>query len=302
MRSVAIVTDSASDIRLEIALRLGISVIPMRINMGGGDFRDGVDICIGQYLDVMRSMRTSPKTSMPSPTDFLQVYQALAERGYTEILSIHVSGVLSSTVDFARHLATSVFEDLHIDVVDSRAATVAEGAVVLEAAAVAAAGGSLDETLARALAIRDSVRIQFVPANLDNPVKGGRASTLHAAGASLLKMRPVLQFNDGGRLEVAHRVHGRHRAVRFLAEELAERGREQGELVYFALHTRAEQRLALLEEEIRLRGVRGMFGGRATVGPCVATHVGEGAIGVMSYPASFHCSELRGSEMFLALA
>ena len=301
MSRFAIVTDSASDILPETAARLGIRVIPMRINMGGGDFRDGTDICISQYLDIMRNMRTLPKTSMPSPTDFLQVYQSLAERGYTEVLSIHVSSALSSTVDFARYLANSIFDNLHIEVVDSCAATVAEGAMVLEAAAVAAAGGTIDEALARVCAIRDGMQIRFVPKSLNNLVIGGRASALQAVGASLLKMKPVIGFNNSGRLQVVHKTHGFHRAVKYIAEELADRSRERGELIYFTLHTRAEKPLLLLEDEIRAHSVYGVFGGRATIGACVATHVGEGAIGILSYPAELHCPKLGSNTMFLSL-
>lgn len=44
MRKLAIVTDSAADILPATARKLGVRVAPMRINMGGDDLRDGVDV------------------------------------------------------------------------------------------------------------------------------------------------------------------------------------------------------------------------------------------------------------------
>lgn len=301
MRKLAIVTDSAADILPTTAQRLGVRVVPMRINMGGDDLRDGVDVQIEPYLDQLGSLQRMPRTSMPTPTDFMETYRSLAIQGYTDILSIHLSRALSSTIEIPRFLAGTMFNDVHIEVIDSRAASVAEGAMVLEAAAVAAAGGSIEEAAAKALTIRDLIKIQFVPKRLTNLVKGGRATALQALAASALSVKPVMSFNCKGEMRVVHKTHGMGRAADYMAHNLADQGREQGELIYFTLHTRAEKSVERLEAAARERVPDSVRGGRATIGPCIATHVGEGAIGVMSYPASLHSPELRGEEMFLSL-
>lgn len=168
LRKFAVVTDSASDILPATAQKLGVSVVPMRINMGGDDFCDGVDVQTDQYLDLLRTSEELPRTSMPSPSDFIETYRSLAIRGYTDILSIHLSRVLSSTVEIPRFLSSSMFNDVNLEVIDSRMASVAEGALVLEAAAVAEAGGTIDEAVAKVLTLRDLIKIQFVPRSLTN--------------------------------------------------------------------------------------------------------------------------------------
>ena len=67
------------------------------------------------------------------------------------------------------------------------------------------------------------------------------------------------------------------------------------------LHTRTEKDVERLEAAVRERVPSSMCGGRVTIGSCIATPVGEGAIGVMSYPASLHSTMLRSEEMFLSL-
>lgn len=301
MRKLAIVTDSAADILPATARKLGVRVVPMRINMGGEDLRDGVDVQIGPYLDQLGSLQQLPRTSMPSPTDFMETYRSLAIQGYTDILSIHLSRSLSSTIEIPRFLAGTMFNDVHIEVIDSRTASVAEGAMVLEAAAVATAGGSIDEAAAKALTIRDLIKIQFAPKRLSNLVKGGRATALQALAASALSVKPVMSFNRKGEMRAIHKAHGMGRAADCMACDLADQRREHGELIYFTLHTRAEKNVERLEAAARERVPDSAYGGRATIGSCIATHVGEGAIGVMSYPASLHSSALRSEEMFLSI-
>ena len=227
MRKLAIVTDSAADILPATARKLGVRVAPMRINMGGDDLRDGVDVQIGPYLDQLGSLQQLPRTSMPSPTDFMETYRSLAIQGYTDILSIHLSRSLSSTIEIPRFLAGTMFNDVHIEVIDSRAASVAEGAMVLEAAAVAAAGGSIEEAAAKALTIRDLIKIQFVPKRLTNLVKGGRATVLQAFAASALSVKPVMSFNCKGEMQVVHKAHGMGRVITWRAA-LPTRGRSRG--------------------------------------------------------------------------
>lgn len=216
---------------------------------------------------------------MPSPTDFMETYRSLAIQGYTDILSIHLSRSLSSTIEIPRFLAGTMFNDVHIEVIDSRTASVAEGAMALEAAAVAAAGGSIDEAAAKALTIRDLIKIQFAPKRLNNLLKGGRATALQALAASALSVKPVMSFNCKGEMRAVHKAHGMGRAADYMARSLADQGQEQGELIYFTLHTRAEKSVERLANAIGEHGVVSWYGGCATIGPCIATHVGRARSG-----------------------
>ena len=98
-----------------------------------------------------------------------------------------------------------------------------------------------------------------------------------------------------------HRV-GQTRACRLAREaDPARSRRECGTLIFFTLRTRAEKNVERLDAAMRERVPGSACGGRGTIGHCIATHVGEGAIGVMSYPASLHGTMLRSEEMFLSL-
>lgn len=303
MRKFAVVTDSASDINQEAARRLDIRIVPLHIVAGGRDYRDGMDIQIDEYLDLLEQQQELPQTSQPAPADFVEVYRALIEEGYTEILSIHIARELSSTIETPRYLAQEVFKDVRIEVIDSYAATVGEGAMVLEAAAIAEAGGTMDEAIERVLAIRDTFKIHFVPDTLANLVKGGRATRAQHLATSILNVKVVIALGEKGCIDVAHKAKGMRNAVVYMVRQLVERSKNLGKLTYYKLHTRSERGLELIDKAVSGElELNASCAGIATIGPCIATHVGEHAVGLLSYPAELHSPLLDEVDMFYNVA
>lgn len=303
MRKFAVVTDSASDINQEAARRLGIRIVPLHIVAGGRDYRDGMDIQIDEYLDLLEQQQELPQTSQPAPADFVEIYRALIEEGYTEILSIHIARELSSTIETPRYLAREVFKDVRIEVIDSYAATVGEGAMVLEAAAIAEAGGTMDEAIERVLAIRDTFKIHFVPDTLANLVKGGRATRAQHLATSILNVKVVIALGEKGCIDVAHKAKGMRNAVVYMVRQLVERSKNLGKLTYYKLHTRSERGLELIDKAVSGElELNASCAGVATIGPCIATHVGEHAVGLLSYPAELHSPLLDEVDMFYNVA
>lgn len=303
MRKFAVVTDSASDINSEAAERLGIRIVPLHIVAGGRDYRDGMDIKIDEYLDLMAAQDELPQTSQPAPADFVETYRSLIEEGYTEILSIHIARELSSTIETPIYLAREVFTDVRIEVIDSWSATVGEGAMVLEAAAIAEAGGTMDEAIERVRAIRDTAKIHFIPDNLANLVKGGRATRAQHLATSILNVKVVIEVGKKGCIEVAHKAKGLRNAVVYMVRQLAARSRDLGRLTFYKLHTRSARGLELIDRAVSGEsGLDAVCAGVATIGPCIATHVGEHAVGVLSYPAELHSPLLDEMEMFYNVA
>ena len=303
MRKFAVVTDSASDINQEAARRRGIRIVPLHIVAGGRDYRDGMDIQIDEYLDLLEQQQELPQTSQPAPADFVEVYRALIEEGYTEILSIHIARELSSTIETPRYLAREVFKDVRIEVIDSYAATVGEGAMVLEAAAIAEAGGTMDEAIERVLSIRDTFKIHFVPDTLANLVKGGRATRAQHLATSILNVKVVVALGERGCIDVAHKAKGMRNAVVYMVRQLVERSKNLGKLTYYKLHTRSERGLELIDKAVSGElELNASCAGIATIGPCIATHVGEHAVGLLSYPAELHSPLLDEVDMFYNVA
>ena len=143
--SVKIVTDSTSDMPPELAAELGVTVVPLTVFFGEEAFKDGIDITRDEFMTRLTSGGVHPKTSQPSAADFLAVYKALTEAG-DEVVSVHVSGKLSGTLNSA-HGAVQELPGARIELVDTQLASLAL-TLVVRAAAVAANGGATVEEVA----------------------------------------------------------------------------------------------------------------------------------------------------------
>ena len=215
MNKFAIVLDSAADLPAALVEKYDLRVVPLHVAFGTTEHADGVDIKIEEFLDKLEAAENLPITSQPAPADFLDAYNALADEGYTEILSIHLSAALSGTYETARAAAAHVAKQrgIRIEAFDSCSATVGQGAMVLEAACIACAGGTLDEALERIANVRRTHRIYFIPDSLANLVKGGRASKFQGMATSLLNLKIVVTLTETGAIEVLHKAKGMKNAV-----------------------------------------------------------------------------------------
>src|SRR5262245_17125958 len=102
-----VVTDSTSDVSPAWRERYRIEVVPVRVLFGSDAYRDGVDMSTAEFFTRLARADRLPTTSAPSPGDFAAVYDRLS-RECDGVVSIHISGELSGTVEAARVGARSV--------------------------------------------------------------------------------------------------------------------------------------------------------------------------------------------------
>lgn len=301
MSKFAIVLDSAADLPARLVEKYDLHVVPLHVTFGTTEYSDGVDIQIGEFLDRLETVSELPITSQPAPADFINVYNALADEGYTEILSIHLSAALSGTYECARTVAAAVAEErgIRIEAIDSRSATVGQGAMVLEAACIAQAGGTMDEAIERVKNIRRTHKIYFIPDSLTNLVKGGRASKFQGLATSVLNLKIVVSLTETGAIEVLHKAKGMKNAVNYIVKLMAERTREVGPSVYYKLHTKAYKALEYMDRALEKVDALVRFLTVATIGPTIATHVGLHAVGLFTYPEEYHNPELDDIAEYL---
>lgn len=304
MNKFAIVLDSAADLPASLVAKYDLRVVPLHVTFGVTEYADGVDIEIAEFLDKLDALGASdslPITSQPAPADFLDAYNALADEGYTEILSVHLSAALSGTYETARAAAAHVAEKrgIRIEVFDSCSATVGQGVMVLEAACIARAGGTIDDALERIANVRRTHRIYFIPDSLANLVKGGRASKFQGMATSLLNLKIVVSLSETGAIEVLHKAKGMKNAVNYIVDLMAQQSRDMGPLVYYKLHTKAYEALEFMDRALGKTDapVRCLTVG--TIGPTIATHVGLRAVGLFAYPEECHNPELDDIAEYL---
>src|SRR3954454_9685268 len=145
MPGVAVVTDTTHYLPRELADAEGVQQVSLYVNWPEGQEREIDMPSFRDFYERLRAWAALPTTSQPSIGDFLAVYEPLVAAG-TPVVSIHLSGGVSGTVESARQAAGQAGG--RIEVVDSETGAGGLGLVVLAAAKAAQAGASLDEVVA----------------------------------------------------------------------------------------------------------------------------------------------------------
>ncbi len=194
--TVKIVTDSTSDITAEEGAALGISVIPLTVLFGRETYLDRVTITSDEFYHRLVSGDVFPKTTQPSPAEFSELYDKLANET-DEILVLTISSKLSGTFNSATSAAKSMTKKCRIEVIDSQRAAMGHGIVAIAAAEAAAKGASLNELVAltRDLLPRSHWVCYFD--TLDYLAKGGRIGRAKHLLGSMLSFKQILTIKDG---------------------------------------------------------------------------------------------------------
>ena len=191
---VAIVTDSAASLPTEFDEAYGITTIPNHLRIGDEslfDDRGASDARVASALESGLAVTTTP----PTPEEIGAAYRAAASAGAEAIVSIHVSSAYSTVLDNARVAASR--SPVHVTLVDSGSTGMAQGLVVLAAAAIAAEGRTSDEVAGGALIVAKSCRFLFTVEGFDYLRRGGRVSAMVRAFGNLLHVHPIISIHDG---------------------------------------------------------------------------------------------------------
>jgi DegV family protein with EDD domain len=277
---VAVVTDSTAHLPEGFADRHAVRVVPLRVLIDGRAVLDGIDIGPAELASAF-ARRQEVSTSRPNPDEFAPVFRELLASGADGVVSVHLSRELSGTWESARLAAAEVGAD-RVRVVDSRTTVMGLGFAVLQAAAAAAAGGSVGEVEEAAVRAAAGTRTFFVLETLEYLRRGGRIGTGAALLGTALAVKPVLHV-DNGRIVPLEKVRTTGRAATRLVDLTVEAAGDKP--VRLAVHhlaapDRAAELATRLDE--RIPGSAGCL--VSEVGAVIGAHTGPGMLGVVICP------------------
>ncbi len=277
---IAIVTDSTADLPDDLRTAHAIHVVPLRVQFGNETFRDGVDLTKDEFYTRLLSSDTLPTTSTPPVGAFLECYRDLLVQHRT-ILSLHISGKLSSTVRTARQAAEMVMTEhpgSQIHVVDTGWAQMVVAYMAIRASVAAQAGNSIDDLLALVaeVGIRAFTFIGFD--TLTYLERGGRIGHARAFLGNLLRVKPIVEVR-GGEVVPLEQV----RTSRRLISRMVELVQAQGPLEDLAIEYSNDPAPA---EAVRDQLVAAQVMPAEQIhivqtGSVVGSHIGPNGIGVL---------------------
>lgn len=278
-----IVTDGAVDLPAEWYKEYDIQRIPINVHFGEEKtFIQDVELDQdGFYNLVAGKTLPHPKTSQPSPHQFVEFYKKIAQPGDT-IISIHITSKLSGTYASSVSAAEELKGTFNVVPVDTLCGSMGTAFMCRAARKMERAGKSVDEIVKYIEGVRSKTHVILTLDTLDYARRSGRVGTLSAAVASLLNVKPIAMLKDGV-VDMVDRVRTRKVAI----ERVLELGKEAvgDSPVYLGVvHARDEAScLALLEEAKKRFNVKETF--MADLAISLAINFGPGTVGLVLFPA-----------------
>ena len=277
MAGVAVVTDTTHYLPRRIVEAEDIRLVSLYVNWPGIQERE-VDMAdFDDFYDRLRAARDLPTTSQPSIGDFLAVYEPLLAEG-RDIVSIHLAGGISGTVEAARQAAEEAGGN--IEVIDSETACGGFGLLALGAARAARRGADLQQAVDAARKVREVLKIWFAVDTLEYLQRGGRIGKAQAMVGAALKIKPILSLES--EIVPVERVRTAGRAFDRMVDYMRAR-RDDGADGWVVQHIQArDQAERLVEHGREIFGSEPLF--VSEVGPVIGAHVGPGLLGVGGVP------------------
>ena len=197
MKKVAIVTDSTAVMGDEfVKQNKDLYTVPLQILFGEDEvYRDGIDLTSDEFFDKVGNTKVLPTTSQPSVGAVLELFEELIEE-YDEILYVTISSNISGTYNTGL-LAAKQLEGKKIEVFDSLHTSVIQRIYVEEALKEAAQGSKVDSIIKHLKKLREKSEIYLVVDDLRHLGRTGRVNNMGAIVGALLKIKPILHFEDG---------------------------------------------------------------------------------------------------------
>ena len=276
-----ILTDSTADLPESWTQEHDVHVLGLTIQLDGQTYETvGSDKLTSEQLLAKMESGSKPTTSQINVGQFEDVFRPYAQEG-TAVLYVAFASALSRTYQsavMAREMVLEDYPEAIITILDTKAASMGEGLLVMKAVEARAAGQSLEQTADLLQSLVPRVKTYFLVDDLNHLMRGGRISKAAALMGSLVNIKPIIAVTADGSLDSVAKVRGKKKA--------------QAEVVRMTLETISEPLVVIAyagDKEVA-ENVREQLlaSGQVTevlilpLGPVISTHTGPGTLGLFS--------------------
>lgn len=278
---IALVTDSTSVLTKQEVSDNNINVVPIPVIVGDKEYKEGIDITSAQLFEIERQGAAFPKTSQPSMGEMIELCNKLHSEGYEAIIAITLSSGISG---FYQNLVNMAHNNPEYNLYpyDSKMTVRLQGYLVLAAARMIKNGMEPQVILNKLDEIRSTIDELFVVDDLKNLSRGGRLSNAGAFIGTMLQIKPLLTFNDEGKIVAFDKIRSLKRAVSKVEKLALEKTADlpyKDKLRLFVFHSndlkQAEEIKQFINDNFPNKPVD-----IAEFSPVIATHLGEKSIAI----------------------
>ncbi|MBQ9736734.1 MAG: DegV family protein [Clostridia bacterium] len=277
MSEYVIVTDSGSDLSATLAASLGVTVVPLTLQIGEESKFDG-DLEPKAFYDLLRA-KTVITTSAVNMDRFMEAFRPHLAAG-KDLLYIGFSSGLSATYTAGRNAVEELraeFPDRKIYAVDSLCASLGQGLLVAHAAKKRDGGASIEDVYAFLEENKLHLAHWFTVDDLFFLKRGGRVSAATAVLGTMLAIKPLMHVDNEGHLIRVSTVRGRRASIDAIFDKIAASAIAPEGQLYYICHGDCLDDAEYLAGKIRAAypGVEVMIDYTGTV---IGSHSGPGTL------------------------
>lgn len=240
------------------------------------EYEDFVEISSDDFY---RQLGENPdldiSTAQTSTGRILEMYEEMKNAGYDKIVVVCISKELSGTYQNAVLAAKMI--DIDVEVFDSKSVSYVQAFMALTAMKMSDEDYSMEEILKQLEFIRDHNHLLITVDTLKYLVKNGRLSNVAGAIGSLLKLKPLLEIGQDGKVNTVAKIRTTKKARNMLKENFLKEVRGKDAII-FIIYTNNEEEMVAFKAELEQEGLKDIL--LVPLTPVVGTHAGPGTMGV----------------------
>jgi DegV family protein with EDD domain len=245
---IKIIADSCCDLNEDIKKGLNIDIAPLTMYLKDKEYVDNEKLDVTQYIKDMGNCEVAPKTSCPSPEEYMKKYEG-EESVFVVTLSSKLSGSYNSAV-----LAKSLFLDevgtKFIHVFDSLSASVGETLIVLKINELSKMNLGELEIVERVTSYISGMKTFFLLESLEHLAKAGRLNPIIAKVASMLSIKPIMGSTKEGSIRLVEKTRGYKKAFRRFVDIIGEEGVNLEQKILGIAHCNCLDKALEFEKEV----------------------------------------------------
>lgn len=281
MAKIKIITDSGSDIPVDVAKKLNIRILPISFSFDGENYyKENIDMTTEEFYKILSDKDAPiPKTAQVSPIQFVDAYNEELDNGYDTLIVVTISSKASGMYQNAVLSAQEVMDerDGDIIVVDSLGFSCLYGGAVIHAAKMLNDGKNKDDIVEYLTDATHSMNAYFLVDDLLHLKKGGRINAATLAIANMLDIKPILAIKEGLVVQDG-KMRGNKRLMKKLIDKAKGDGFDFTGKSVFLVNTACKEKTIELKEELE-NNFPGIKCFDVQLGSIIGCHGGPGLAG-----------------------
>lgn len=278
MRKVAIFADGAGDIPEEIAKKYNVGLLYGTVSINGVEYIDKLTINPSEMFELSKATKSLPKTSAVNIDTYVEAFTPYLNKGY-EIVNINLSSQISAAYHNAQVIAK---ERDDIFLIDSHSLSSGIAHLVIEAGEMRDKGYSAKQIHDSLIQLRDKVHATFVLNTLEYMAAGGRCSTVTAFGANILGIKPCIEMDKNGALQVIKKYRGNLAKVlpNYVHDQLTQNKKIRTDKIFITYSSATPEIVDIVRNAIsKVATFDNIY--ETTASCTIATHCGPGTLGIL---------------------